>query len=151
MQKHQLRSMIILAVRGSINMKQARIIFAILIITLCTCCTFVSVSACTAIAVYSDNTLYGFNFDYPPVDMMCDISRYNNMKVFSTSFNRSNNYEPNLEFNEEGLFGVMLMVYPEEQGQTYLSANEIFMPTLVSMVRTEDRTEDILKIYRKEK
>lgn len=145
MQKHQLRSMIILAVRGSINMKQARIIFAILIITLCTCCTFVSVSACTAIAVYSDNTLYGFNFDYPPVDMRFDISRYNNMKVFSTSFNRSNNYEPNLEFNEEGLFGVMLMVYPEEQGQTYLSANEIFMPTLVSMVRTEDRTEDILK------
>jgi len=76
--------MIVLAVRGNIKMKQARIIFAILIITLCTCCTFVSVSACTAIAVYSDNILYGFNFDYPPIDMRFDITRYNNLNFYAT-------------------------------------------------------------------
>ena len=126
-------------------MKRSRIKFVILIITLCTSCTFVSVNACTAIAVYSENTLYGFNFDYDPVDMLFDIRKHGNMKVFYTSFNRNNNQEPNLEFNEKGLFGVMLMVYPEEDGKSYLSADEIFMPALVSMVRIEDKVEGILK------
>ena len=83
--------------------------------------------ACTSFAVYSDNIIYGMNFDYPDSEITIRIDEYEELnKVFYLSFEAFGLHSGDAFLNTEGLFTTMqdhvpyepYTMYPEEGSET---------------------------------
>ncbi|MGB2964758.1 MAG: hypothetical protein WBB69_12315 [Anaerolineales bacterium] len=69
--------------------------------------------ACTSFAVYSGETIYGMNFDYPDVPVRFTIQDYGDLKVFQMEFKFGDGYSPTVGMNSAGLFASAQMLFPE--------------------------------------
>ena len=82
--------------------------------------------ACTSFAVYSEETLYGMNFDYPEVEIRFTISSSGNLQVFQMEFMQEGSFVPTVGMNSAGLFSSCQMLYPEVNGGGQASSNEVY-------------------------
>jgi len=69
--------------------------------------------ACTSFAVYSGETIYGMNFDYPDVPVRFTIQDYGDLKAFQMEFKTESGYVPTVGMNSAGLFASSQMLFPE--------------------------------------
>ena len=69
--------------------------------------------ACTSFAVYSENPLYGMNFDYPEVPVRFTIREFGDLQVFQMEFKDEGGYIPTVGMNSKGLFASSQMLFPE--------------------------------------
>ena len=69
-------------------------------------------SACTCFAVYTNQPIYGMNFDYPPVDIRFTLTPAGGMRVFQMEFLLQGRYASTVGMNSRGLFGSCQMRYP---------------------------------------
>ena len=84
-----------------------------------------SAFACTSFAVYSDETLYGMNFDYPDVEIRFTINAAGDLRVFQMEFEQEDGWSPTVGMNSAGLFASCQMLFPEVEGTAGTSENEI--------------------------
>lgn len=82
--------------------------------------------ACTSFAVYSAETLYGMDFDYPDVEIRFTISSSGDLKVFQMEFLQEGSFVPTVGMNSAGLFASCQMLYPEAEGTTQAAADEVY-------------------------
>ncbi len=78
------------------------------------------VSACTGYAVYSDETWFGMNFDYPPEsEIKFTVSDYDSGLVFDMSFYDGNLdiWIPTVAMNEHGMFASLQYQCPMIEGE----------------------------------
>ncbi len=101
--------------------------------------------ACTSFAVYSDETLYGMNFDYPETDMKFIIEESNGTKAFFMQFKQGNSYSSTVGMNAKGLFVSTQMLYPKEAGKNNRSRDELFVPELNGYIKNHDNVQEILQ------
>jgi hypothetical protein len=85
-----------------------------------------SALACTSFAVYSDETLYGMNFDYPDVEIRFTINTAGDLRVFQMEFEQDDGWSPTVGMNSAGLFASCQMLFPEVEGSAETSENEVF-------------------------
>ncbi len=69
--------------------------------------------ACTSFAVYSAETWYGMNFDYPEVELRFTLNRAGELKLFQMEFRQGDGFVPTVGMNSAGLFASCQMLYPE--------------------------------------
>lgn len=69
--------------------------------------------ACTSFAVYSDETLYGMNFDYPDTEIKFTIEPCGDRKVFQMKFADGEGFSATVGMNSAGLFSSCQMLFPE--------------------------------------
>ncbi len=100
---------------------------ALLIILIITMLSYSQVSACTSFAVYSQNTVYGMNFDYPDTKIRYAISNIDGVKVFHMDFDIYGNLASTVAMNENGFFVAMEQLYPDAPIVEELSENQIDM------------------------
>lgn len=101
--------------------------------------------ACTSFVVFSDNNLYGMNFDYPETEIRIIIHKVKDKKVFTMEFKQGNEYIPFAGINNKGLFVAVQMLYPAKEGKTDLQKNEIFIGELGALVGEYEKVEEIEK------
>ena len=90
-------------------MKRALVIaFAVVLSGSVSCFVF----ACTSFAVYSDKTLYGMNFDYPPCEVRFVLEEHGAGLAFIGSFWMGDHYGRTVGMNSQGLFSSCQMVSP---------------------------------------
>jgi hypothetical protein len=82
--------------------------------------------ACTSFAVYSDETFYGMNFDYPDTEIRFTIRRSGDRKVFQMEFAQGNGWAATVGMNSAGLFSSCQMVYPEAPAATSPGADDLY-------------------------
>jgi hypothetical protein len=82
--------------------------------------------ACTSFAVYSDETFYGMNFDYPDVDLWFSIRPSGNMQVFQMEFAQEGGFAPTVGMNSAGLFASCQMLFPEASGTTSPGPDDLY-------------------------
>lgn len=82
--------------------------------------------ACTSFAVYSEETLYGMNFDYPDVEIRFTIHPSGDLKVFQMEFLQEGGFVPTVGMNSAGLFGSCQMLFPEASATTSPGADDIY-------------------------
>ena len=81
--------------------------------------------ACTSFAVYSNETLYGMNFDYPDTEIRFTINPSGGLKVFQMEFEQ-NGWSPTIGMNSAGLFSSCQMLFPEVPAAASPSADELY-------------------------
>jgi hypothetical protein len=106
-------------------MKRIRILFAV-------CLLLASVVelhglACTSFAVYSEKTLYGMNFDYPPNEIRFSIEEHEVGPVFIGSFWMGEHYGRTVGMNGHGLFASDQMVFPLRAGGEEVGEDETYV------------------------
>ncbi|MEJ2207920.1 MAG: SUMF1/EgtB/PvdO family nonheme iron enzyme [Anaerolineae bacterium] len=69
--------------------------------------------ACTSFAVYSDETFYGMNFDYPDTEIKFSIYPSGDRKVFQMEFYEGDGFSATVGMNSAGLFSSCQMLFPE--------------------------------------
>jgi len=99
--------------------------------------------ACTSFAVFSDNNLYGMNFDYPETEIKLIIHRTKAGKAFSMEFKQGNEYFPFAGMNSKGLFVAVQMLYPEKKWKKELEKNEIYIGELGGLIGEYEKVEQI--------
>jgi hypothetical protein len=82
--------------------------------------------ACTSFAVYSDETLYGMNFDYPDTEIRFTISPNGGLKVFQMEFAQGNGWATTVGMNSAGLFSSCQMLFPEAPAATSRGPDELY-------------------------
>jgi len=85
-----------------------------------------SAFACTSFAVYSDETLYGMNFDYPDVEVRFTINTVGDLRVFQMEFEQEDGWAPTVGMNSAGLFASCQMLFPEVEGAITTAGDELF-------------------------
>ena len=83
--------------------------------------------ACTSFAVYSERTLYGMNFDYPPNEIRFSIEEHESGAVFIGSFWMGEHYARTVGMNERGLFSSDQMVFPLRVGVEEPGEDEVYI------------------------
>jgi hypothetical protein len=71
--------------------------------------------ACSSFAVYSNEILYGMNFDYPEVEIRFTIQDRGDMKIFLMEFEQEGGYASTVGMNSQGLFASCQMLFPERE------------------------------------
>jgi hypothetical protein len=82
--------------------------------------------ACTSFAVYSDETFYGMNFDYPDVELRFTIRPSGDLKVFQMEFAQGDDFAPTVGMNSAGLFASCQMLFPEAPATTSPGPNGVY-------------------------
>ncbi|MBN1875472.1 MAG: hypothetical protein JXA33_14675 [Anaerolineae bacterium] len=83
--------------------------------------------ACTSFAVYSNETFYGMNFDYPDVEIRFTINPSGNLKVFQMEFAQGNGWAATVGMNSAGLFSSCQMLYPEAPAAVSLGPDDLYL------------------------
>ncbi|MBN2394652.1 MAG: hypothetical protein JXR84_28230 [Anaerolineae bacterium] len=81
--------------------------------------------ACTSFAVYSNETVYGMNFDYPDTEIRFTINPSGSLKVFQMEFEQ-NGWSPTVGMNSAGLFSSCQMLFPEVPAPASPGADELY-------------------------
>jgi len=81
---------------------------------------------CTSFAVYSDRTLYGANFDYPPNAIRFSIEEHDTGAVFLGAFRNGATYALTTGLNAQGIFAANQMVFPDQAAVGTRAADELF-------------------------
>jgi hypothetical protein len=89
-------------------------------------CLHSSPFACTSFAVYSEETFYGMNFDYPDVEIRFTINSNGDMKVFQMEFLQEDDFVPTVGMNSGGLFASCQMLYPEAEHTTRSGEEDVY-------------------------
>ena len=82
---------------------------------------------CTGFAVYSERTLYGMNFDYPPNEIRFWIEEHEAGAVFLGGFRMGGSYAYTVGMNDHGLFSSNQMVYPVRATVAAPSEDELYI------------------------
>jgi hypothetical protein len=69
--------------------------------------------ACTSFALYTGETLYGMNFDYPDVETRFILKTSGELKVFEMEFQEEGGWSSTVGMNSAGLFASCQMLFPE--------------------------------------
>lgn len=78
---------------------------------------FYEIFGCTSFAVFSSETWYGMNFDYPETDIRYFMDEMGERQVFAMGFEDYNgSYVRTVGMNNEGMFCSIQMFYPEQPG-----------------------------------
>ncbi len=101
--------------------------------------------ACTSFAVYSENNIYGMNFDYPKTEIRLIIHKIKDVKAFSMEFKQGNEYLPFAGMNSKGLFVATQLLYPGKQAKTKLDENEIYIGELGELIGKYEKVGQIKK------
>lgn len=105
--------------------------------------------ACTSFAVYSDETFYGMNFDYPPDTVIrFTINPSGDLKVFQMEFLQENDFAATVGMNSGGLFSSCQMLFPEAPAATSPGSDDlypwqVYEEALFNFESVEDVTEFI--------
>ena len=86
-----------------------------------------TILACTSFAVYSDRTLYGMNFDYPPCELRFSLEEHKAGLVFIGSFWMGDHYGRTVGMNDQGLFASCQMVFPARASAEEPEADELYI------------------------
>jgi len=84
-------------------------------------------AGCTGFAVYSGQTLYGMNFDYPPNEILFSIEEHEAGALFVGSFWMGEHYGRTVGMNEHGLFSSDQMVSPARAMVDEPAEDELFI------------------------
>ena len=82
--------------------------------------------ACTSFAVYSDETFYGMNFDYPDTEIRFTINPSGDRKVFQMEFSQGDDWAATVGMNNAGLFSSCQMLYPEAPAATSPRSDDLY-------------------------
>ena len=82
--------------------------------------------ACTSFAVYSDETFYGMNFDYPDTEVKFSIYPGGDRKVFQMEFYQEGGFSPTVGMNSAGLFSSCQMLFPEAPGTISPGPDDVY-------------------------
>jgi formylglycine-generating enzyme required for sulfatase activity len=82
--------------------------------------------ACTSFAVYSDETFYGMNFDYPDTEVKFSIYPSGDRKVFQMEFYEGDGFSATAGMNSAGLFSSCQMLFPEAPETTAPGPNDVY-------------------------
>ena len=104
--------------------------------------------ACTSFAVYSDETFYGMNFDYPDTEIRFTIHPSGDLKVFQMEFLQGNDFAATVGMNSAGLFSSCQMLFPEAPAATSPGSDDlypwqVYEEALFNFESVEDVTEFI--------
>lgn len=122
-------------------MKKRNIILAVFVIVIL---SYSIVSyACTSFVVFSDNNLYGMNFDYPETEIRLMLHKVKDKKIVSMEFKEGNEFIPFAGMNNKGLFVAVQMLYPSKQGKASLENNEIYIGELGALIGKYERVQQI--------
>lgn len=108
-------------------------------------CTINPVFSCTSFAVYSEEAVYGMNFDFPETELRFVVEQGNDMNVFFMQFKEGNSYQPTVGMNEKGLFASIQMQYPQITGQNGRGSDELFVPELAGYIGEHNHVKDVLQ------
>jgi hypothetical protein len=102
--------------------------------------------ACTSFAVYSDETFYGMNFDYPDTEIQFTIEPSGDLKVFQMKFADGEGFAATVGMNSAGLFSSCQMLFPEvpqatSRGPDDVYPWEVYRQALFASERVEEVTE----------
>ena len=82
--------------------------------------------ACTSFAVYTDQPLYGMNFDYPEVDVRFTITTSGDKKIFQMEFMQEGEFVPTVGMNNAGLFASCQMLFPEVEPSAGSEGKDVY-------------------------
>jgi hypothetical protein len=82
--------------------------------------------ACTSFAVYSDETFYGMNFDYPDTELRFTIEPSGDLKVFQMSFADGDGFAETVGMNSAGMFSSCQMLFPEVPATTSSGRDDVY-------------------------
>ena len=83
--------------------------------------------SCTSFAVYTDQPLYGMNFDYPDVDVRFTIIPSADKKIFQMEFMQEGEFVPTVGMNSDGLFASCQMLFPEVEPSARSDGEDVYM------------------------
>ncbi|KAB3531045.1 linear amide C-N hydrolase [Alkaliphilus pronyensis] len=101
--------------------------------------------ACTSFAVYSENSIYGMNFDYPDTEIRLIIYKEEDVKALSMEFKQGDDYLPFAGMNNKGLFVATQLLYPKKPAETKLDEDEIYIGSLGALIGKYEKVEQIEK------
>lgn len=105
-----------------------------------------SAYACTSFAVYSDEIIYGMNFDFHKTEVRYIVGENKGTKVFVMQFlDDANDYTATVWMNDKGLFSSCQMQNTAEVGKTKRSKDELFMYELPYYNSKYENVEQMLK------
>jgi len=119
---------------------------ALLVIFTVTILSYFHVYACTSFAVYSQNTVYGMNFDYPDAKIRYSVSAYDGVKVFHMDVYMFNNFATIAAMNDKGFFVSIQQLYPDGPIVKELSENQVEMHDFAAA--TPYYTESVEEVIR---
>jgi hypothetical protein len=104
--------------------------------------------ACTSFAVYSDETFYGMNFDYPDTEVQFTIEPSGDLKAFQMKFADGEGFAATVGMNSAGLFSSCQMLFPEvpqaaSRGSNDVYPWEVYRQALFDAERVKEVTEFI--------
>ena len=99
--------------------------------------------ACTSFAVYSTDTFYGMNLDYPQCELRFSVKQFWGYKMFQLEFNQGGTWLRAVGMNEKGVFANTQMIFPvinatPRQGEESFYIGDIATVALNDFEATQD-------------
>lgn len=99
--------------------------------------------ACSSFAIYSDQPIYGMNFDYYNTEISLCIAEEKGQDIFALVFKEGGLSIPSVLMNESGLFITLQIQYPSQEEKSKRSASELFIDELIMYI-TEPKVDEVL-------
>lgn len=107
-----------------------------------------SALACTSFAVYSGETIYGMNFDYPEVEVRLRVRSEGDLRIFELEFQKDGLFIPTVGMNSAGLFASCQLQFPEASPARPSGPNPLFVPHAFRMAISRYRTvSEVLEFF----
>ncbi len=107
--------------------------------------------ACTSFAVYTQDVIYGMNFDFPVTEIKLVVNDTNETKSFAMMFKQGDSFLPTISMNDQGLFASTQMQYPSETGKSERSENEFFVSEIQLYMDRFKTVEEVLSYLENKK
>jgi hypothetical protein len=99
--------------------------------------------ACTSFAIYSDQPIYGMNFDYYNTEIRFCVAEEKGQDIFALVIREGDLFIPTALMNESGSFITLQMQYPATEAKSSRAKDELYIDELM-MYAAEPRIEALL-------